>query len=170
MIWQYPEMGKPKIRQAPDFMVVFGRPKGEGRSYKQWEEKGIAPQAAFKVFSPGNRFSELLLRFKFYDKYGVEEYYINNPDNGDSLGWQRGENEFEEVAEMNGHVSPRLHIRFVKCEDSTELKILDPDGRPLLNHQQLLEQDEIEHQRAGAKAQRAERLAAKLRELGIEAD
>jgi hypothetical protein len=100
------------------------------------------------------------------------------------LGWLRGENSFEEVAEMNGHVSPRLRIRFVKCEDSNELNILDPDGRPFLNHQQLLEQAEVErqraeaehqradaeHQRADAEAKRAERLAARLRELGIEAD
>jgi Uma2 family endonuclease len=66
LLW-YSELGKPKIRQAPDVMVVFGRPKGERGSYKQWEEEGIAPQVVFEVLSPGNRFNELLLKFKFYE-------------------------------------------------------------------------------------------------------
>ena len=34
LLW-YPEERKPKIRQAPDVMVVLGRPKGERGSYKQ---------------------------------------------------------------------------------------------------------------------------------------
>src|SRR5438477_4860255 len=33
----YPVDGNPKIRTAPDAMVVFGRPKGYRGSYKQWE-------------------------------------------------------------------------------------------------------------------------------------
>ena len=33
---------------APDVMVVFGRPDGERRSYKQWEEDNLAPQVVFE--------------------------------------------------------------------------------------------------------------------------
>src|ERR1700733_10791007 len=39
---------------APDAFVVFGRPPGYRRSYKQWEEDGIAPQVVFEVLSPSN--------------------------------------------------------------------------------------------------------------------
>ncbi len=67
-------------------MVILGRPKEERGSYKQWEEDGIAPQVVFEVLSPGNRFNDLLRNFRFYEKYGVEEYYIYNPDNGGLLG------------------------------------------------------------------------------------
>ena len=88
LLW-YPEEGKPKVRQAPDVMVVIGRPKGERGSYKQWEEAGIAPQVVFEVLSPGNRFKEMLRKFQFYEKHGVEEYYIYDPDNGDLQGWSR---------------------------------------------------------------------------------
>ena len=35
----YPVEGDNKIRQAPDTMVVFGRPKGDRGSYKQWESE-----------------------------------------------------------------------------------------------------------------------------------
>jgi Uma2 family endonuclease len=176
LLW-YPEEGKPKIRQAPDVMVVLGRPKGEHGSYKQWEEDDIAPQVVFEVVSPGNRFNELLRKFQFYEKYGVEEYYLYNPDNGDLLGWLRGDGGLEEVASMSGHVSRRLGIRFELGEGPNGLTIIGPDGQPLRTHQQLMEQAETERQRAEterqraeAERQRAERLAARLRELGIEPD
>jgi len=95
--------------------------------------------------------------------YGVEEYYIYNPDNGDLLGWRRGDGGLEEITEMNGHVSQRLGIRFEPGEGPNNLRILGPDGQRLLTHQELMEQVEAERQRA-------ERLAARLRELGIEPD
>lgn len=46
LLW-YPVQGKPNICTAPDALVVFGRPKGERGSYKQWEEGGIAPPCRF---------------------------------------------------------------------------------------------------------------------------
>jgi hypothetical protein len=46
LLW-YPVEGNNTIRQAPDVMVAFSRPKGHRGSYKQWEEGGIAPQVVF---------------------------------------------------------------------------------------------------------------------------
>ena len=69
----------------------FGRPKGNRGSYKQWEEAGIAPQVVFEILSPGNRFHAMQQKFQFYEKHGVEEYYIYDPDDGalvaGSVGW-----------------------------------------------------------------------------------
>ncbi len=176
LLW-YPEEGKPKIRQAPDAMVAFGRPKGRRGSYKQWEEDGIPPQVVFEVLSPGNRFDELLRKFRFYERYGVEEYYIYDPDDGDLLGWRQANGSLEEITEMNGHVSHRLGIRFEPGQGPNSLRIIGPDGLPFRTHQELTEHAEAEHQRAEAEHQRAEaergraeRLATKLRELGIEPD
>src|SRR5436190_797362 len=81
LLW-YPEEGNPKVRQAPDAMVVLGRPKGYRGSYKQWEEGGLAPQVVFEILSPGNRAPQMQLKFQFYEKYGVEEYYLYDPESG----------------------------------------------------------------------------------------
>ena len=78
LLW-YPVEGDPKTRSAPDVMVAFGRPKGYRGSYKQWEEDGIPPQVVFEVLSPGNRIEEMLRKFRFYEQYGVEEYYVSQP-------------------------------------------------------------------------------------------
>ncbi len=55
LLW-YPQQVTvpPAPRQAPDAMVVFGRPPGERGSYKQWEEDNIAPQVVFEILSPSN--------------------------------------------------------------------------------------------------------------------
>jgi Uma2 family endonuclease len=79
LLW-YPVLGHPEINMAPDALVAFERPKGRRGSYRQWEEANIAPQVVFEVLSPGNRAGEMRNKLDFYDKYGVEEYYIYDPD------------------------------------------------------------------------------------------
>src|SRR5262249_58558388 len=81
LLW-YPVEGHPEIRQAPDVLVAFGRPKGLRGSYKQWEEGGHPPDVVFEIRSPGNRAGEMARKFLFYDRHGVEEYYIFDPDRG----------------------------------------------------------------------------------------
>src|SRR5437016_2428062 len=54
LLW-YAVEGEPTIRQAPDVLVAFGRPKGYRGSYRQWEEDNIPPQVVFEILSPGNR-------------------------------------------------------------------------------------------------------------------
>ncbi|BBH41379.1 hypothetical protein myaer102_39900 [Microcystis viridis NIES-102] len=75
LLW-YPVEGDNKTRQAPDVMVAFGRPKGERGSYQQWKENNIPPQVVFEILSPGNTQTEMTRKLLFYDRYGVEEYYI----------------------------------------------------------------------------------------------
>jgi len=162
LLW-YPVEGKPKTRKAPDAMVVFGRPKGDRGSYKQWEEGGIAPQVVFEVLSPGNRPAEMERKFRFYQRYGVEEYYIYDPDHGDLEGWLRVGKTLQPIPSMSGFESPRLKIRLEPGEGPDNLKIFGPDGKPFATYLELVAQGEAERQRA-------DRLAARLRELGVEPD
>lgn len=96
LLW-YPVEGRPDIRTAPDVMAVIGRAKGHRGSYKQWEEDNIPPQVVFEVLSSGNRPSELIEKFAFYERYGVEEYYIYDPDRGILQGWLRADGRFSPV-------------------------------------------------------------------------
>ena len=76
----YPVEGHPEIVAAPDVYAVFGRPKGERGSYKQWEEGGIPMTVVFEVLSPSNSPEEMADKLLFYDDHGVEEYYVFDPD------------------------------------------------------------------------------------------
>jgi Uma2 family endonuclease len=176
LLW-YPVEGKPNIRSAPDVMVVFGRPKGDRGSYMQWEENGIAPQVVIEILSPGNRAGEMERKFQFYERYGVEEYYIYDPDRGDLVGWCRRSSILEEIPEMAGYQSPRLKIRFQPGEGPDNLTIIGADGEPFLTFAELVKERNFNRQRAEEQArlaeeqaQRADRLAARLRELGVEPD
>ena len=51
----YPVVGEPEIKKTPDVYVVFGRPKGDRSSYKQWEEDGIPMTVVFEILSPKQR-------------------------------------------------------------------------------------------------------------------
>jgi Uma2 family endonuclease len=154
LLW-YPVEGDNTTRAAPDAMVALGRPKGYRGSYRQWEEGGIAPQVVFEVRSPGNRPREMDDKRGFYEKFGVEEYYLYDPDKIRLDGWLRSGEALKAIPAMDGWVSPRLGIRFDLSGD--ELRILSPDGRPFATYVELAEQrDELAEQRDELAEQRDE--------------
>jgi Uma2 family endonuclease len=172
LFW-YPVEGDNKTRLAPDVMVAFGRPKGHRSSYMQWREEGIAPQVVWEILSPGNRAGELARKFAFYAHFGVEEYYIYDPDDNTLEGWLRDGGTLEKIPEVNGWVSPRLGVRFELVQD--QLRLTGPDGKPFVSSEELIrrvndQEQQIDEQRQqiDEQRQRAERLAAQLRALGIE--
>jgi Uma2 family endonuclease len=154
LLW-YPVQGNNKICQAPDILVVFGRPKGDKGSYKQWEENNIPPQVVFEILSPGNRTREMLNKLFFYQHYGVEEYYIYNPETVDLTGLLRSEEgKLEVIQEINNWVSPHLKIRFEITENT--LEIYRPDGQKFLTSVELDQLREQESQRAEHERQQKE--------------
>ena len=173
LLW-YPVEGDNTIRSAPDAMVAFGRPKGYRGSYIQFREGGVAPQVVFEVRSPGNRPGELTRKRAFYQRYGVEEYYLIEPGKMDSKkrpdveGWSRLGDRLQKIDDIDRWVSPRLGIRFDRSDD--DLRVLGPNGRPLENYEDLAFRADEERERADEERERAERLAAKLRALGIDPD
>jgi Putative restriction endonuclease len=171
LLW-YPVRGNNKICQAPDVLVVFGRPKGDRGAYRQWKEDNIAPQVVFEILSPGNRAGRMAEKRLFYQRYGVEEYYIYDPDDLEFVGLIRSGDWLEPIAQMQGWVSPRLGIRFELTENN--LEIYRSDGRRFLTIVELERLREEEYQRAeqaeaalAEERRKAEILAEKLRQRGI---
>ncbi|MEA1048745.1 Uma2 family endonuclease [Lamprobacter modestohalophilus] len=206
---------------APDVFVVFGRPKGRRGSYRQWEEDGIAPQVAFEILSPSNSVKEMADKLDFYDRYGVEEYYVYDPDRHTLGIWTRqgadrsasvsaseaataskselasalgtasssasapnfkpvsGRQEqrpkLTRQSHIHGWTSPLLGVRFAMTPET--LLLFYPNGQPFLTSVELarraaeaVERAEQETQRADAEHSRAERLAERLRALGLDPD
>lgn len=161
-------------------MVVFGRPKADRGSYLQWKENNIAPQVVFEILSPSNTTKEMTNKLLFYQRYGVEEYYIYNPDTLELTGLLRSGDDLEIIEEMNGWVSPRLGVRFVLTPET--LEIYRPDGQRFLTPVELDQVLEKERQRAEQERQQKEaalqqleqeqqryqELLARLREKGID--
>ncbi len=172
LLW-YPVEGSNTIRRAPDTMVAFGRPKGHRGSYLQWIEENIPPQVVFEILSPGNTLKEMAQKLRFYDRYGVEEYYLYDPDKNDLTGWLRSESGLEVIDDIVGWVSPRLGVRFELTED--ELQIYRPDGQRFTTYVELArrtEQAEATLKQTEAlleqERQRSQALEARLRALGVD--
>jgi hypothetical protein len=128
-------------------------------------------------------------KLAFYQKYGVEEYYLYHPDLLDLAGWCKAEDGLRPIEQMDGWVSPRLGVRFQMPE--TGLQLYRPDGEPFLTTLELEEllrtaqerarQAEERAQTAEERAQTAESelererqkslaIADRLRAMGIDPD
>jgi len=167
LFW-YPIEGKNYIVNAPDVMVVFGRPKGKRGSYLQWQENHIAPQVVFEILSPSNSQTEMERKLIFYERHGVEEYYIYNPQNNQLRGWLKTEDGLDVISEIENWVSPRLGIKFDLSGE--ELQIYRPDGNKFSSYLeicQLLEQAETA---LAAERRKTQLLAEKLKALGVNPD
>ncbi|MEM9906259.1 MAG: Uma2 family endonuclease [Cyanobacteria bacterium P01_D01_bin.44] len=160
LFW-YPIEGRSDISVAPDVMVAIGRPKGKRLSYKQWQEANIAPQVVFEILSPSNTRREMDEKLLFFERHGVEEYYLYDTEVHGLQGFLRDELGLAVIPEMADWVSPLLKIRFDVSGD--ELQLIRPDGSPFLSYQDIT-------QRADSAEQKAARLAEKLREFGVDPD
>ena len=167
LLW-YPVEGDNKTRVAPDALVAFGRPKGYRGSYQQWQEGNIAPQVVFEVLSPGNTQREMYKKLRFYERYGVEEYYLYDPIKNDFSGWQRQDDRLEVIDPIDDWLSPRLRIRFHLAEPEPQL--FRPNGEPFTTLDQERQRVAQERQRAEQAEQRVARLAERLRAAGIDPD
>jgi Uma2 family endonuclease len=189
LLW-YPEADRQVAGPvAPDVLVAFGRPKGYRGSYKQWEEGGQPPQVVFEVLSPSNSTQEMRNKRDLYEQYGVDEYYVFDPDHDRLEVWLRQGGRLVAMSHIKGFTSPRLGIRFELRGDG--LTIFNPDGSPFRTPVELArhaEQQTVRAEQAVARAEqeaaravheaaraeqeaaRAERLAARLRELGLDPD
>ena len=181
LLW-YPREGDNRLRFAPDVFVVKGRPKGYRGSYMQWREGGLPPQVVFEVLSPGNTATEMAEKIDIYEEHGVEEFYIYDPDRGTLRGFARQSGVWAAIPSMQNWVSPWLGIVF-RLEDG-QLILTGPDGQRFLssverdrqlrdaesNVEQERQRAERQQQLADQEKARADRLAEKLRALGIDPD
>ena len=179
LLW-YPIQGRPDISKAPDVMVVLNHPAGPRMSYKQWEENNRPPQVVFEFVSLSNTASEMLEKLDFYSDLGCEEFFIYDYRRGKFNAFLRQSPQHPLARVDPGpdgcwH-SPLLGVTF-GLDQQGALWVRRPDGKLMETQRQLARRAEAESQRAEAESQRAEaesqradKLAAKLRELGIDPD
>jgi Uma2 family endonuclease len=74
----YYAQGFPKLRVAPDVMVIFDVPPGGRDNYKIWEE-GQVPAVIFEMTSKGTQKEDLETKKTLYENLGVKEYWLFDP-------------------------------------------------------------------------------------------
>jgi len=151
---------------APDVLVVFGRPRGHRRSYREWVEEGVVPQVVFEIDSPSNTAAEMTRKLAIYDRRGVEEYYYYDPESGRLKGWVREAAGLRPIADFRDWASPRLGITFKAPRRKDALIVRGPDGARFRTFQEVKQAADEERRRR----RRAQRQAVAERRLREEAD
>ncbi len=156
--------GDPRKSISPDVFVVRGAEKGERRIYKFWEEP--APQVVIELSSRKTRKADLTSKKDIYAWLGVQEYFIFDPEYKLSPPLRafrlHGSDLVEEIVTDNRVISHELGLELVNNGETLRL-YHPPSGHFLLTPPEI-------YARANVEAARADRLAAKLRELGLDPD
>ncbi|MCW5315386.1 Uma2 family endonuclease [Nostoc sp. KVJ3] len=168
----YYEKGYPESVVAPDVFVVFGVENRDRRSYKTWEENNQTPDFVLEITSKSTRSKDQGAKKGIYAFLGVREYFQYDPT-GDYLNPQLqglhlvDGNYFPVAANTlpDGTVSLPSEVLGLELRlEAGKLRFYNPaTSQILLTH----EEEATARQAAEEKAQR---LAAKLRELNIDPD
>lgn len=128
---------------APDVFVVKGIPKRDRDLYKLWEE-GRGPAFVIEVTSDSTRDEDLGRKRSLYEQWGVEEYFLHDPDE-DYLepglqGYRLVNGRYQTIVpEADGALLSRttgLRLR----RDGNHLRLIDPaTGTPLSGIEELRE-------------------------------
>ncbi len=168
----YYEQGNPESVVAPDVFVVFGVDNKDRRSYKTWEEQDKTPDFVLEITSKTTRTKDQGAKKGIYAFLGVREYFQYDPT-GDYLnpqlqGLRLADGNYFPVATNtlpDGTVSLLSEVLGLELQvKSGEMRFYDAATR-----QKLLSHEEEAAARQEAE-ERAQRLAAKLRELNIDPD
>lgn len=74
----YYAQGFPRLRIAPDVMVIFDVEPGGRDNYKTWEE-GQVPVVIFEMTSKGTQDQDKTFKKTLYEQLGVQEYWLFDP-------------------------------------------------------------------------------------------
>ncbi|MEH2068571.1 MAG: Uma2 family endonuclease [Nostoc sp.] len=168
----YYEKGNPESVVAPDVFVVFGVGNRDRGSYKTWEENDKTPDFVLEITSKTTRTKDQGAKKGIYAFLGVREYFQYDPT-GDYLnpqlqGLRLVENNYFLVPTnnlSNGILSLPSEVLGLELRlEDGKLRFYNPATDQIL----LTHEEEVAVRQATE--EKAQKLAAKLRELNIDPD
>jgi Uma2 family endonuclease len=179
-IYYSPRQRKSEDFRGPDFFVVLNADRQPRKSWVVWEEEGKYPNVIIELLSDSTAKTDRGLKKQIYqDTFRTPDYFWFDPDSLEFRGFHIVDGQYHDLPpNQQGWLwSQQLglylgvheqQLRFFTAEGqlvpTPEESAEQAEARAEAEHQRA----EAEHQRAETERQRNERLAAKLRELGIE--
>lgn len=160
----YYSQGMPRLRTAPDVMVIFNVKPGGRDNYKIWEE-GEVPSVVFEMTSEGTREHDESFKKTLYEQIGIQEYWQFDPKGEWIPEKLRGYRLHRDVYEpITNNQSEPLKLRLAIEDKLISFYRLDT-GEKLLIPAELADALQYEteaRQQAEQAQQQAEQEAAKL--------
>mgnify|MGYP006443188373 CR=1 FL=1 len=171
-LFLYYEQGNPKAVIAPDVFVIFGVENKKRVSYKVWEENHKIPDFILEITSKSTVSEDQGIKKGLYAYLGVKEYFQYDPTS-DYLqpplqGLHLVEGNYFPIATQETKTGFAIFSETLGLELRTyadgAMRFYDPTTSEILRTPQELEEARL------AEQQKAEKMAARLRELGIDPD
>ncbi|MEH2390149.1 MAG: Uma2 family endonuclease [Nostoc sp.] len=165
----YYAQGFPKLRVAPDVMVIFNVAPGGRDNYKIWEE-GQVPVVIFEMTSEGTKNQDTGFKKTLYEQLGVLEYWLFDPKGEwikEQLQGYRLQGEVYEPI-TDSRCEP-LQLR-LQIEGQLIGFYREDTGEKLLIPEELVEALKQERFAKEQAQSQVERLKEHLRALGVDPD
>ena len=167
-IYYSPKQLKSEDFRGPDFFVVLGTERRPRKSWVVWEEEGKYPNVIVELLSDSTAKTDRGLKKHIYqDTFRTPDYFWFDPYSLEFEGFHLVDGTYQplEPTEQGWCWSQQLGLYLGVHQEQLRLFTAAGDLVPTPE-----EMAEAERQRADGEQQRNEKLAAKLRELGVDPD
>ncbi|BAY62694.1 hypothetical protein NIES22_27690 [Calothrix brevissima NIES-22] len=174
-IYYSPRQRKSEDFRGPDFFVVLGTERKPRKSWVLWEEDGKYPNVIIELLSDSTALTDKGLKKQIYqDTFRTPEYFWFDPQNLEFAGFVLVGGKYQAIAANPQGWLWSQQLELYLGIEQEKLRFFTAEGQLVVTPQELAEQEEQraeqEKQRAEQEKQKSDRLAAKLRELGIDPD
>lgn len=175
--------------RGPDFFLVKQPQKRLRKSWVVWEENGKYPNLIIELLSSSTAKTDRNLKKELYqDNFRTPEYFWFDPYTLEFQGFRLENNKYREIQPNNRGWRWSEELELYLGVDGDKLRYFTPNGQlvptpqeaaiqeqlQVQQERQLTQQAQLQAQQAQLQAQqereRADRLAQRLRELGIDPD
>ena len=160
-IYFSPKQIKSQDFRGPDFFVVLDTERRSRKSWVVWEEEGKYPNVIVEILSASTAQSDRETKKQIYQKtFRTPEYFWFDPDTLEFCGFLLVGGVYEAIApNASGHLWSRQLELYLGIYNS-RLRFFTPDGGLVPTPEEVAQQAQ----------QQTNRLAEKLRELGVDPD
>lgn len=124
LFW-YWQKGNPSAKIAPDVMVVPGVGTKPRRSFFSWDENGAVPAVVFEMASQNTWENDVNDKFDQYERLGVREYFLFDPEGLYLVPRLQGYRLHEKVYRRIRHDELTSELGFGLRAEDTMLRLID---------------------------------------------
>lgn len=167
-IYYSPKQLKSQDFRGPDFFVVLGTERKPRNSWVVWQEDGKYPNIIVELLSASTAKTDRGLKKQIYqDIFRTPDYFWFSPETMEFAGFHLVDGQYQPLQPTNeGHLWSQQLQLFLGIHDG-KVRFFTPEGQLVPTPEETAE---AERQQKELAEQRADRLAAKLRELNIDPD
>lgn len=173
--------------RGPDIYIVFGAEKRARNSWMVWKEGGNYPDVVFELLSDSTAKTDRTTKKELYqNEWKLSNYFWFHPETKEFRGFTLMNGQYQEIQpNHHGHLWSDSMQLFVGVHENEMLRLFTSTGDLILSEeeeerslkeatqQELLEERSLKEsaqQREQVALQRAEQLAARLRQMGLDPD